>query len=411
MKNEAKKNSFKEGLDTVKDHSVFMENDWSKMEQRLDQHANRKKVLLWSRILGGVAALLLLVLFWWLLQPNEVVQPTQETVKEKRSKEIEEPVNKTEKDLKTPEPIASDLSQQQQQAQQKQQVQLQEQPLQQAQKPYNFTDQDSYVDNAEILPRLDNRPIIDRLSRAVVPSLQVKPGIEKTVGIEETAKIKIKPGTVETTKIEQTTRPKLPKLALSLIYAPALNGVNNFGNAKVGSDVGILLTVGLSKKWSLTTGAIYAKKIYESDFSDYNPVNKDMLQYDPQSVFADCRVLDIPLNLNYTVLNKGKNTLSLGTGMSSYLMLKEDYRFNYAKNYNYPNSNYSITNQNQHWFGVLNFEAKFQRQISPKFAIGLQPYMKVPINDIGFANVKLQSLGMAINFNWNLNAFPKKDKK
>jgi hypothetical protein len=115
--------------------------------------------------------------------------------------------------------------------------------------------------------------------------------------------------------------------------------------------------------------------------------------------------------LNYTVLNKGKNTLSLGTGMSSYLMLKEDYRFNYAKNYNYPNSNYSITNQNQHWFGVLNFEAKYQRQISPKFAIGLQPYMKVPINDIGFANVKLQSLGMAINFNWNLNAFPKKDKK
>ncbi len=217
----------------------------------------------------------------------------------------------------------------------------------------------------------------------------------------------------EKTKVPALIEHRSPKLALSIIYAPALNGVNNFNHAKVGSDVGLILSVGLTNRLSVSTGAIYAKKLYESDFSDYNPVFKPSLSRDPESVYADCRVLDIPLNVNYSLINKGKNSFSIGTGLSSYLMLKEDYRYVYdnnAGNYNNPEYNYSITNKNRHWFGVLNLEAKYQRQINSKFGIGLQPYMKIPINDIGFANVKLQSLGMAVNFNWTISRSSKKDK-
>jgi hypothetical protein len=391
MKSENKTNSFKEGLDVVKDHSGSMENDWSDLEQRLERYEKRKKTLLWTKILSGAAAILLLMLAWWLSQPKEVIQPAQDIVKHKplpqkgtgkAENEINPPVNGNGvlKDSKPAEDVKV---------------------LPQKQQQYSFEEQNKIVVEIAPLPALS---VLDSLS-----AFDSKIDEQKVVIKLDSLRPAFPQVPSEDTKIEALNKPKPTKLTLSIIYAPALNGVNNFSNAKVGNDVGLLLTVGLTKNLSVTTGAIYAKKLYESDFKDYNPAYKPALTYDPQSVYADCRVLDIPLNINYSLIKKGKNSFSVGTGISSYLMLKEDYRYVYSNSYNNPPYTYSISNQNKHWFGILNLEARYQRQLNPKFGLGLQPYMKIPLNDIGYGNVKLQSLGMAVNFNWNISKSSKKD--
>lgn len=401
MKSDNNRNSLRDGLDVERDHSGSMENDWSMLEQRLDRYEKRGNTMLWTKVLSAAAAVLLLLLGWWLFQPQDAVKPEQEIAKEKPI-----PSSPDSQPARGEGVIPGNEKNNSFQAKNKD-----------AETRYTENQGVEATENKEpeLIPAQgQNR--LQSIDQNPVPAIFDARTAFKSNLDEQHVVVKL--DSLKTTGLplqsEKVTKAKLgprsPQLSLSVIYAPAINGVNNFSNAKVGSDVGLLLTVGLTKKISVTTGAIYAKKLYESSFSEYNPVYKPSLAFDPESVYADCRVLDIPLNINYSLLNKGKNSLTVGTGLSSYLMLKEDYRYVYPTNYNNPAYNYSLSNRNKHWFGVVNLEARYQRQISPKFGIGLQPYIKIPISDIGYGNVKLQSLGMAVNFNWNIRAASKKDQ-
>ena len=84
-------------------------------------------------------------------------------------------------------------------------------------------------------------------------------------------------------------------------------------------------------------------------------------------------------------------------------MLREDYRFSYVEQDSNTAVAYHVVNENQHWLSILNFQATFEQRLNSRVSIGLQPYMKIPLSNIGFAGVKLQSLGMAVILNWNFN--------
>jgi hypothetical protein len=84
-------------------------------------------------------------------------------------------------------------------------------------------------------------------------------------------------------------------------------------------------------------------------------------------------------------------------------MLKEYYKFTYNRpNTRYPDD-YALVNENQHWLSVLNFQANYERKLTPRLSLSMQPYIKIPITKIGFAQVKLESLGMAVNLSWSFN--------
>ncbi|QHS55689.1 hypothetical protein GWR56_09110 [Mucilaginibacter sp. 14171R-50] len=193
-----------------------------------------------------------------------------------------------------------------------------------------------------------------------------------------------------------------PTFALSFVASPDINSVKGFSQNKVGTNAGLLLTVGVSKKWSITTGAIYADKPYLSDFANYSTAYK--FATDPVSVSASCIVLDIPLNVSYQIYNKGGNKFSLGTGLSSYFMLRENYTFNYAGPYPGGPATYNIRNQNKHIMGVLNLNVNYQRELSSKFGLGIQPYYKLPLTGIGYGQVNLKSAGVAVGVTWNINS-------
>jgi hypothetical protein len=193
-----------------------------------------------------------------------------------------------------------------------------------------------------------------------------------------------------------------PTFALSIIASPDINSVKGFSQNKVGTNAGLLLTMGVSKKWSITTGAIYADKPYVTDFANYATAYK--FTSNPVSVTASCMVLDIPINIGYRVYNKGGNTFSLGTGLSSYFMLRENYTFNYAGGYPGGPATYNIRNQNKHIMGILNLNVTYQREISSKFGVGVQPYYKLPLTGIGYGQVNLKSAGVAVGVTWNINS-------
>jgi hypothetical protein len=201
-----------------------------------------------------------------------------------------------------------------------------------------------------------------------------------------------------------------PVFALGVIASSDLNGVNSsFQQTRIGGNFGAMFSVTF-KKWTISTGAQYDIKPYLTSFNNYHTAYQ--FPTTPSSVKADCRMLDIPVNVNYQVYRQRANSVTIGTGLSSYFMLREDYQFNYDA-YGYGGStangpsHYTVINRNRNILSVLNIDATYTHQINSKFGVTVQPYTKVPLSDVGASQVRLQSTGVAVGINWNINASSK----
>lgn len=206
------------------------------------------------------------------------------------------------------------------------------------------------------------------------------------------------------TKLDKAFNPifkSKPRLVLSISAAPDLTSVQSSGKSDLSASFGVELTLFLTKKLSITSGAAYAKKIYDSDFSLYRPNSNYVFNVNPTNVHANCDVIDIPLNVNYKVFDNNRNSITVSTGLSSYLMLKEKYSYTYGEAYQKP-LDYEVKNQNQHYLGIANVGVEFRHKINNNLSISARPFMKIPLTDIGYGNSKLSSTGVAVSLNMNL---------
>jgi len=193
-----------------------------------------------------------------------------------------------------------------------------------------------------------------------------------------------------------------PRFVGGVIGAQDVNGAGSFKQGKFGSKAGLVFAAGVSQKLTISTGAVYSSTPYSAGYDNFT------LPYQPKvspvSLTANCQMLDIPINIGYQVYNQGKNMISLGTGLSSYIMLQQDYNFVYSGSSGIAPRDYSVPNTNSYLFKILNLNATYERQISSKAGITIQPYLKLPLADIGYSQVKLQTTGVAVGLSWNLDS-------
>lgn len=202
-------------------------------------------------------------------------------------------------------------------------------------------------------------------------------------------------------RIKEPVLNKKSRLVLSILAAPDLTSVQKSGMSSLSGGFGVEATYSLTKKLSITTGATYAKKIYDSDFSLYKPNSNYVFKIIPSNIHANCDVIDIPLNVNYKVFGNSRNSISVSTGLSSYLMLKEKYSYSYDGTYQGPQQ-YEVRGRNQHYLGIANVGVEFQHKINNNLSISAKPFMKIPLTDIGYGNSRLSSTGVAVSVNMNL---------
>jgi hypothetical protein len=193
-------------------------------------------------------------------------------------------------------------------------------------------------------------------------------------------------------------------LAVTAIASSDLNGITPLQGGRVGGNLGAMFSVGI-KKWTFSTGAMYSIKPYQESYEQYH--TSYVFKTPPSSVTANCRMIDIPLNVNYQVYNKFGNKFTVGSGLSSYIILRENYTFNYSNPYTYGPSSFSVANRNRNILGILNLDATYEHRIDSRFGIAIQPYYKIPLSNVGVSQVKLESAGVAVGVSWNLNSFKK----
>lgn len=421
-------NIFKKRLEDPANHRAFNEDDWDALEQMLDKGKKRRGIVYWLPIASGIAAMLLLFLGWLFLKPNAQDNnlASQQQVKVK-------PVTpKTNPDANNP------VVQQPQAVDSIKAIPPASNNIAASGNPGNrvgagqnvltpngntnhtvtginkkaLTGHDTIMARqtdliANANPSDSNAPVSNLLvNRSLALNIQstplAVPDFKTNIEIQPVAATASKPDK----KITKQGFGYRPQWAITALASSDVNGTNSF-QGKVGSNYGLLLSFGATKKLTITSGVVYSSKPYNTSFANYRTAYT--FKHDPTDVTADCKMLDIPINIGYQVYGNFRNKLSVGTGLSSYLMLHEKYTYNYADGTNsaaWPQT-YTVPNSKGYLLSIVNINATYEHKINSNFGISVQPYMKVPISGVGYSDIKLQSTGVAVGVTYNINSFRK----
>lgn len=190
-----------------------------------------------------------------------------------------------------------------------------------------------------------------------------------------------------------------PYFSVALIASPDFSGLGFSTLSKSGSNMGVTLEYHFSPRFSFTTGMVRSRKIYSvtEGFEPYEGYWD--YKHKPDLIDGGCIVLDIPININYNFPFGEKSNAFVSTGLSSYIMTRENYNYIYS---NYQND-YEIKNKNNHILGIYNLSIGYERFIGSKWSLGIEPFAKIPITQIGYGNLKLMSTGAFFSLNYHFN--------
>jgi hypothetical protein len=221
---------------------------------------------------------------------------------------------------------------------------------------------------------------------------------------DSTARVEAAPAPVaaESSKSKKTS-PFARTIRLAVLAAPDLTTVKFRNPDAVSVNAGVVVGVPLTKRLSIVTGVVWANKVYGASPEDYNPgAGYWQGKRIPDAIDARCRVLDIPLNLEYRLLQRNRSALAVQAGFSSYIMLDEEYTYIYGSGYRTYEKTWEVRNQNRHWFKVQNISLSYTHHLTPSLFIGAEPFVKIPLSGIGAGNVKLTSAGIFFTAGYTL---------
>ena len=200
------------------------------------------------------------------------------------------------------------------------------------------------------------------------------------------------------------------KVRFGLNLSPGMHATSS--DALLAIAGGVSADIHLSRTLSITTG-IHAE---QQQFSETGP-SKEYLGVERQTT-ADLLCIDIPVNLTWDYLHRKGTTYYLSGGLSSLLYVKEDYKVKstsqelveiiredaggqeqvtYEMQIRETTRQHSSTPfQHFHPAGRLNLVAGVRQQISPVLSLHVEPYVKLPLMELGSEKVRFVSGG--INF-------------
>ncbi|HET6723495.1 MAG TPA: hypothetical protein VFH07_12135 [Chitinophagaceae bacterium] len=225
-----------------------------------------------------------------------------------------------------------------------------------------------------------------------------KPVIEKT-SEQKPETTASQPIATEKSNAQKQKNKKSPlnNLFFTASAGPDFSAVGFDNAGKVQMAYGAGLGYKISDKFSIRTGFYAARKVYSADPDDYDPPY-NVSQYYPnlKNIDANCKVYEIPVTVDFTISKNTKQSWFVSTGLSSLIMKEETYDFYFKPNYspNYIVYSKTITNENKHYFSVLNLSGGYTRNLNRNISLQAEPYLKIALDGVGLGNINLNSGGI-----------------
>lgn len=197
--------------------------------------------------------------------------------------------------------------------------------------------------------------------------------------------------------------------AISITAGPDISGVRANKIGKLTAVFGAGMQYSFSKHFGIRSGFYVSKKIYSVQGNDYNMPGGNPNYAYLQNVDANCTVYEIPLKLDYNFKEIKKHNWFISTGLSSYLMKKENYDYYYKTlSGEIYDKDWTVKNKNKHFFSVLSFSGGYQYYFNKQFSFVAEPYVNLPLKGVGEGKVKLNSGGILLTL--KMKPFVKNEK-
>jgi hypothetical protein len=207
------------------------------------------------------------------------------------------------------------------------------------------------------------------------------------------------PAEMPTTTAAKTNNEKTNKKPESKFYfgfqgGPDFSMVKSTNISRAGYSIGLLVGYNFSKNFAVETGILWDRKEYQSEGQYFKTEKLDWPHVQILDLSGFCNMYEIPLNFRYNVSSNSKRTWFANAGLSSYLMKKENYDYNYERYGVYAKGNKEYKNTTNNWLSVAHLSIGVQKKLGSIGDLRIEPYVKLPVNGVGIGSMPLRSTGI-----------------
>jgi hypothetical protein len=206
---------------------------------------------------------------------------------------------------------------------------------------------------------------------------------------------------------KKTDNKKVKGFEIGIVGGPDMSNVKFTHATDAGYNIGLQLGYRFSNRWSVNTGIIYTKKNYEAngkDVAKYGYFTRPDVKLNTMEGY--CTMFDFPLNVRYDFSVNSKRRFYASTGLSTYIMKRENYDYYYTYNNIDQTSNWDSKERgfgdSTYLFSILNLSAGFERALNKHFSIQAEPYLKLPLSQLGHGKLNLNSYGIYFSVKYRI---------
>jgi hypothetical protein len=191
--------------------------------------------------------------------------------------------------------------------------------------------------------------------------------------------------------------PEVRGFYLGFNAGPQWNQVEGQGYNKTGFNLGLIGGFSFNNKLAVESGIAYSRKYYYSDGQYFhmkkNPGTPTMKVI---SLEGSSNVIEIPMKVKYDIIDKKKGELFVTSGISTYILTKENNQYYALINGSPQNANVIYKDKKIYLAGGLNLSAGYSIHLKKKTDIRIEPYMQIPFKGTGVGSMRVTTSGLNI---------------
>jgi hypothetical protein len=178
-----------------------------------------------------------------------------------------------------------------------------------------------------------------------------------------------------------------------IIVGPDLSTVKFQPVKQLGFSLGATVGYRINKQLAVETGFLWDRKYYHTRGEYFKNPNIPIAAN--ADIDGNCNMMEIPVIIRYDFAAAKNHSFFAKAGLSSYLAMKDNY--SWVKTvpqppYYYPED--KSYNAPSNIFSILQLSAGYERAISSKINIQVEPYVKIPLQGVGTGNMPISSVGI-----------------
>ena len=188
------------------------------------------------------------------------------------------------------------------------------------------------------------------------------------------------------------------RFGITVVAAPDFSRTPQGGAMGTGDAMGAFVHYQVLPRWGITTGVLYTNKKYWGKGAEYRPpygywkaLTNGVV---PDRIDGTCSMYEVPVAVTFDIVSTRKTRLFASAGLSSYFVQSEEYYYHFdAPNPGAVNG-WTGKKPSTLWFGIGTLSAGLDFRASRTLSLGIEPYFKVPLEGMGWADVDLYSTGV-----------------